>query len=189
MIISEITRERFPTWDGKGRNTTVFYDRAYVMLIETAKKMGYLYLEDFEGQSYTIFGNNITKSMEYVIDFLEKNGVRLKNADSVRKKNNYQKNYHRNRNQRIKTEQHDVIQQARELLKETEKMKNNYSKKINDMINQITSEIEKLGKKGIIEEKDFAIELVQQGKFEEAKRILDLIRTKQELEKEGERLL
>ena len=188
MKISEITRERFPTWDGKGRNTTVLYDRAYGMLTEAAKKMGYLYLEDFEGQSYTIFGNNITRSMEYVIDFLEKNGVRLKNADSVRKKNNYQRDYHKKRNKRIKTE-HDVIQQACELLKETEEMKKKYSEKIKDMINQITSEIEKLGKNEIIEEKDFVIELIQQGELKEAKRILDLIQTKQELEEEGERLL
>ncbi len=189
MKISEITRESFFTWNGEGRDTTRLYDAAYKLLIDTAKKKGYLYLEDFEGQSYTIFGNNITRSMEYVIDFLEKNGVRLKNADSVRNKNNYQRNYHRKRNQRIKTEQHDVIQQACELLKETEKMKKNYSEKIKDMINQITSEIEKLGKEKKIEEKDFVIELIQQGELKEAKRILDLIQTKQELEKEGERLL
>ena len=189
MKISEITRDKFPTWDGKGKKTTVLYDRAYDMLIETAQKKGYLKLEDFEGQSYTIFGNNITKSMEYVIDFLEKNGVRLKNADSVRKKNKYQRDYHKKRNKRIKTEQHDVIQQAYELLKETEEMKKKYSEKIKDMINQITSEIKKLGKKEIIEEEDFVIELIQQGKLKEAKRILDLIQTKQELQKEGERLL
>lgn len=127
--------------------------------------------------------------MEYVIDFLEKNGVRLKNADSVRKKNNYQKNYHRNRNQRIKAEQDDVIQQACKLLQDTEKMKKNYSEKIKDMINQITSEIEELGKKGTIKEEEFAIELVKQGKLEEAKRILDLIQTKQQLKREGEKLL
>ena len=187
MKIEDITRDRFFTWNGEGRDTTRLYDRAYVMLIETAEKKGYLKLEDFEGQSYTIFGNNITKSMEYVIDFLEKNGVRLKNADSVRKKNKYQRDYHRDRNQRIKTEKDDVIQQAYELLQDTEKMKKKYSNKINDMINQITSEIEKLGKKGIIEEKDFIIELIQQGRFEESKRVLALIQIRQELIEEGER--
>lgn len=194
MIISEITRERFPTWDGKGRNTTVLYDRAYVMLIETAKKMGYTELKDFNGASYKIFGPVVKQPMVYIVDFLQENDVFISDADILRQKainlRNYMREYHHNKKSNPESTQQtgdDILLQAKNLLEEVETMRTEYRARIEEMKARITKKLSELGEKGTIQEETIAINLIKQGKFEDAKYVLNLIQNKQRLEKEGER--
>lgn len=195
MKISEITRDRFPTWDGKGRNTTVLYDRAYVMLIETAKKMGYTELKDFNGASYKIFGPVVKQPLVYIVDFLQENDVFISDADILRQKaielRDYMREYYHNKKSNPESTQtgDDILLQAKNLLEELEKMRIEYRARIEEMKTRITKKLSELGEEGTIQEETIAINLIEQGKFEDAKYVLNLIQNKQRLEEEGERLL
>ncbi len=195
MKISEITRDRFPTWDGKGRNTTVLYDRAYVMLIETAKKMGYKELKDFNGASYKIFGPVVKQPLVYIVDFLQENDVFISDADILRQKaielRDYMREYYHNKKSNPESTQtgDDILLQATNLLEEVEKMRIEYRARIEEMKTRITKKLSELGEEGTIQEETIAINLIEQGKFEDAKYVLSLIQNKQRLEEEGERLL
>lgn len=195
MKISEITRDRFPTWDGKGRNTTVLYDRAYVMLIETAKKMGYTELKDFNGASYKIFGPVVKQPLVYIVDFLQENDVFISDADILRQKaielRDYMREYYHNKKSNPESTQtgDDILLQATNLLEEVEKMRIEYRARIEEMKTRITKKLSELGEEGTIQEETIAINLIEQGKFEDAKYVLSLIQNKQRLEEEGERLL
>jgi len=196
MKISDITRDRFPTWDGKGRNTTVLYNRAYDMLIETANRMGYTELKDFDGASYKIFGPVVKQPMVYIVDFLEENDVFISDAGILRQKaielRDYMREYHHN-NKKSNPEStqtgDDILLQAKNLLEEAEKMRKEYRARIKEMETRITKKISELGEEGTIQEKAIAIKLIEQGDLEDATYVLSLMQTKKRLKEEGERLL